>query len=380
MASASAQEPALLTHDNVDGKTDAPAERMQQLLEKITTYRREDYVKNERLVGAHPLFLDATYTPSFEDKSQNQHRQLEKLDVPGYDRIVGILSEYAEESPEWCEWTSETLQEDLSLPITSPPPCRLVQVFMIGVHLSPFVLTCYDDTSKEEEVRQYANQTASALKWRLLEFCHLDFLLLPCIATKNFDLAALKEEIMNMLEDLSECFGGATHLDDDMFHTMKEATTALAGLTSLPCLLDADETAEMRQEVMEREWRGLLSLLIEKLSKQQQQIKDRVSIKTLSLRPSKDGEFKASLAVIEAVKRLSLRNTFSLKSSVFNKKLPRCLHLLNTEMNKRYDVCLHLSTCKDGESPQEVLALNTHDDSKLQRAVSVRCELQLLIR
>ncbi|XP_070183446.1 uncharacterized protein [Littorina saxatilis] len=178
---------------------------------------------------------------------------------------------------------------------------------------------------------------------------------------------------MNMLEDLSECFGGATHLDEDMFHIMKDATTTLAGLTSLPCLLIGGEMDEMRQEVMEREWRGLLSLLIEKLSKQQQQIKDHVSIKTVSLRPSKDGEFKATVAVLEAVKRLSLRNTFSLQSSVFDEKLPHCVDLLNTEMKKRYDVCLHLSTRTNIESLQDVLVVKTHD-SEQQSAVSVRCE------
>ncbi|XP_070203169.1 uncharacterized protein [Littorina saxatilis] len=57
-----------MSYDNDFGKADALTVRLQQCTEKITKYFREDYVKNERLVGAHPspLFLNTTYTHRFE--------------------------------------------------------------------------------------------------------------------------------------------------------------------------------------------------------------------------------------------------------------------------------------------------------------------------
>lgn len=73
---------------------------------------------------------------------------------------------------------------------------------------------------------------------------------------------------------------------------------------------------------MEKDWRNLLSLLIEMFSRRSGK-KDGDSAKPNEIRPRTDAEFKVKVAVIEAVKRIGLRNSAVVTSSVLDKELSK---------------------------------------------------------
>ncbi|XP_070203167.1 uncharacterized protein [Littorina saxatilis] len=301
------------------------------VIKKLDTFKREDYIKDTTLIGADPLRPDYPLVHKDWTTGETHGRQF-CLQFQDEGHISKRLTEYAKDS-ELCVWISETLPEYFDLPVTTKPPKDVVQAFLAGVNLPIILLTVCQDV---EKAREYANETASALKWRVLDFCHLDFLLLPCVVPNNFDLNDLEDEIKKQQQKLSWCHGGPTRLDENTFPTMKAATNALAGSTSVPCLLDDNGPEEMETLVMEEEWRDLMLRRIDELNP------PGGHGHTLRVNLDPVVPFKEKVAEIEAMKRMSVRNLVTVVIPTPDSKLDACIRRLKQEVFDRYGVNLQI--------------------------------------
>ena len=120
------------------------------------------------------------------------------------------------------------------------PPCPLIQIFFIGVDKPLFVLTLHERDEDAPKIKRYAVETVRLLSWCLLDFCRLDFIVLPCTLThdKFQSVSCLKEETEAEMAETELYYRGPDVLDADSFENMKAAATALAGTSIVPCLLE----------------------------------------------------------------------------------------------------------------------------------------------
>ena len=162
--------------------------------------------------------------------------------IPFERELLKKIEHFAGRKPV-CVWMSETLAWDLNLPMTTGPPfpSGLLQAFVICVGRPPLLLTLCDKGDHSAEVETYCSDTAQVLHWRLLDFCHLDFTVLPVSATRQDFLrvtVSLEEEVKAKAAEARRYFKSPRNLTEDTFTVLRDATTALVGATFVPCLLE----------------------------------------------------------------------------------------------------------------------------------------------
>ena len=164
-------------------------------------------------------------------------------------KLLDIFEQFADHKPV-CVWMSETLAWDLNLPMTTGPPFLpgLLQAFVICVGRPPLLLTLWDKGDHSAEAETYCSDTARVLHWSLLDFCHLDFTVLPVSATQDFlrETVSLEEEVKAKVTEARRYFKSPRNLTEDTFTVLRDATTALVGATFVPCLLKDTPRDEVR--------------------------------------------------------------------------------------------------------------------------------------
>lgn len=141
-----------------------------------------------------------------------------------------------------CVWMSDTLTWDLNLPVTTPLPFLpgFLQAFVICVGRPPFLVSLYSKGDDSAKVETYGRDMARILHWSLLDFCHLDFAVLPVHTTLDAfrrGTVELEEDIKAKITVVNKYFKSPLNLNDDTFAGLRAATTALVGATFVPCLL-----------------------------------------------------------------------------------------------------------------------------------------------
>ena len=165
-------------------------------------------------------------------------------------KLLDIFEQFADHKPV-CVWMSKTLAWDLNLPMTTGPPFLpgLLQAFVICVGRPPLLLTLCDKGDHWTEVETYCSDTARVLHWSLLDFCHLDFTVLPVSATRQDfirETVSLEEEVKAKVAKARRYFKSPRNLTEDTFTVLRDATTALVGATFVPCLLKDTPRDEVR--------------------------------------------------------------------------------------------------------------------------------------
>ena len=140
-------------------------------------------------------------------------------------------------------WMSETLASDLNLPMTTGPPFLpdLLQAFVICVGRPPLLLTLWDKGDHSVEVETYCSDTARVLHWSLLDFCYLDFTVLPVSATRQDllrETVSLEKKVKAKVAKAEIYSKSPRNLTEDTFTVLRDATTALVRATFVPCLLE----------------------------------------------------------------------------------------------------------------------------------------------
>lgn len=172
--------------------------------------------------------------------------QLCKSHLREEDAILRILAEYADKKP-WHCWISVTFPADLNLPLRNTLACRIVQVFFVGVGRPVFVLSLHGSEEDASQIERYTVETVRQLSWRLLDFCRVDFIVLPCTLTNaKFSLDNLKKEVCTQQAFAEEYFRGPMVLTSDPFLKIKAAATAQAGASVVPCLLTNPEIKKVK--------------------------------------------------------------------------------------------------------------------------------------
>ena len=143
-------------------------------------------------------------------------------------------------------WKSDALTLHLNIPIRNfPIGCKWIyQVLCLGQDLIPFVLTLYDGASKDErKARIVSRKTANMLTSLLMNFCHTEFLLLPCVLPyrgtfdKDFFASELRTELMAQLHHSRDVYGGPDKLTGNALQSLTKAVTDVIRSSSVPCFL-----------------------------------------------------------------------------------------------------------------------------------------------
>ncbi|KAK7441512.1 hypothetical protein BaRGS_00040572, partial [Batillaria attramentaria] len=312
----------------------------------------EEYSEEADFVGASPFFNTPVFKlhPSKESQTiKEEHLLVNQLQKstdysyfwdPGSEmNLVKILQDYVGDINPAYVWISDSLPVDLNLPMTSHPPRSSVQVFLIAQDLPPIVLTVYDhENTVPKDVELFTVEMARLLTWRLLDFCHDDFLLLACTLTwKNCTTEALHGEVTKQMDYSCRYFGGIKELDDHTLDTLKNATHAVANASYVPALyIENDE--ELWLLLLETEWRDVLSGILEMLLRG-----DTDSFLTYTA----ETEFKVKVAVMEAARRLSFRDEVVICTP--EKKIHECVENMKWQADEEFKVQLKLHPSFDGE-------------------------------
>lgn len=162
------------------------------------------------------------------------------------EKELEILRLFAEESP-WCVWISDSLAHDLNVPVTCPSHFQdFRQIFFIGKNFTPFVLSLFGHDDDRTKVETYTKDFARLLIWSLLDFCHLDFTVLPCCLKRtDFSHELLTKIVTDQKRVIKRYFKSRTSLSGKTFLQLKSATTALVGATFIPCLLQNPDVEQV---------------------------------------------------------------------------------------------------------------------------------------
>ena len=164
--------------------------------------------------------------------------------------LLQIFGHIADHKPV-CVWMSDTLNWDLNLPVTTPLPFLpgFLQAFVICVGRPPFLVSLYSKGDDSDAVEAYGSDTARLLHWSLLDFCHLNFSVLPVNAELDAFLSGtvdLGKEVDAKVQVVKRYIKRPLKLNDDTFAGLRAATTALVGATFVPCLLKDEPRDRVR--------------------------------------------------------------------------------------------------------------------------------------
>jgi hypothetical protein len=148
-----------------------------------------------------------------------------------------VLPDFAKGKP-FFAWWSSTLSKDLNFPSRTQPPRNIVQVFFLGQDCSPFVLSLYSEEENKSDVKRYTTQTVRSLKQSLLNFCHLDIIILNCVLPwESLSVASLEQVVQQRLDATRGLDSAHTSLSFEALQTLKSATDSLSGSTPIPFYL-----------------------------------------------------------------------------------------------------------------------------------------------
>ena len=150
---------------------------------------------------------------------------------------------------------SENLPQHLSLPArTYPKDCWLFQALCLGHDLPPLILTLYLGTSVDKEaersqIEEFSMKCARMLTSSLIDFCHREFILLPCTLKydEQFTVTAFQKEVDSQVDCAREFYGGPAKLRKTAFEEVVTAVSIVARVTRVHSLLyDQNDNGTVR--------------------------------------------------------------------------------------------------------------------------------------
>ncbi|KAK7490622.1 hypothetical protein BaRGS_00018039, partial [Batillaria attramentaria] len=312
---------------------------LQRLVDDLPTYQRENYRRTLTLIGARTVFTTEVYhlsTIGEQDFESNASCQLKKKNIQSFG-LIEELDKWAANRNR-CMWVSDTLSVDLNLPLTTKtalPECQTVQILFLGENRHFFVLTVCDagQTVGEEEtihffqekLREHSLEMAQLLTSALYNFCHCDFVILPCALALSgrFSIEALQKELSEQMKNVRYFYGGPEIVTTDTYQQLKAAVSAVAGVTYFPCFLGQPPGTKAWLLLLDPKWRDLLSLIIEAVVH-----KEAEPCVTFS----PDTEFKVKVAVLEAAARLGFKDRVSIITT--DDKIPLSIQRLMEEADE----------------------------------------------
>jgi hypothetical protein len=161
-------------------------------------------------------------------------------------QILDIVQDLAGGKP--CQiWASHNLAWDLGLPITSSfPSLRLLQAFVLCVGHPPFLVTIFKEGTDPIKFEEYSRNTTRILHWCLLDYCHLNFVLLPiCVPADQFNKEVLEQRLRENSMLVGRFFRKPMNLNEKMCKELTAVTEAMMGATFVPSLLETPEPEDV---------------------------------------------------------------------------------------------------------------------------------------
>ncbi|XP_070200337.1 uncharacterized protein [Littorina saxatilis] len=315
-----------------DGIDDSPMSDLSSMQDLLNSFARlpypDKYQEKANLRGAKALNRKTVFQLEHSDITTSDEApgltiQLKKefLAESVYQNILSDLNSWSQ-ADTGAIWLSDTLHNDLGVPLEQPTPDSVdFQVLFLASGFPAFLLTVFDpervlqdrDIDDEEESRTlieveskeveiFCMHMGKLLTSAMLNFCCCDFILVPCtMRFKDFAPSALTKKLEEEVKATRQYFRGPRVLKEPVYDQLKAAVTAVAGASYVPRLLENNGSSEVVQDtmiLMDCDWRGVVSLLIEKLTRVESQEKpEHVTYP--------DGSWlKMATAVMEAARRL----------------------------------------------------------------------------
>lgn len=170
-------------------------------------------------------------------------------------------------SPKGSAWISHSLPADLGIPLVQPFPESLkLQIFFLAPKRPAFFLSIYsakyirerlkstkisekDKVVKEEKecVQDFTTKMSRLMSSLLLNYCHSDFILLPCILSEEeMNVPNLQKQIDEQIQKAKRYYGGPLNLTSRTYAKLKVATTAVVSSTHVAGFLDDKSSKEVR--------------------------------------------------------------------------------------------------------------------------------------
>lgn len=194
-------------------------------------------------------------------------------------------------------WISDTFPVDMNLPLTTINPYRIVQAYVLAENCPTFLLSLYGKNTTAADAEAFTVEVASLLTWRLLDHCHVDFLILACtLPWEEFSLASLQKKVLEEKDRSRHFYDGPIQVTGKTFDRLREAAIAVSQTTDNISLYPKPEDKETTLlYLMDKDWFGIVSMMIEDIVHGDYSCQWNYTPET---------EFKAKSALLEAVRRL----------------------------------------------------------------------------
>ena len=174
---------------------------------------------------------------------------LPKVESLGAKKIEDVMKDLFA-TVRYSMWMSCMLPTDMNLPVVSHPPLQTLQTFVIGDGFPPLLLTVYTGKKIPDGLESYVRETARMLHWSLLNFCCIDFVVVPCtLPTHKVTVQSLREEIDRQTRETTRVFHSPVCLEDDTFLKLQKATIALVRSTFVHSLVVEKDEGKVRLQV-----------------------------------------------------------------------------------------------------------------------------------
>ncbi|XP_070184672.1 uncharacterized protein [Littorina saxatilis] len=310
-----------------------------------------ELLKNEALVGVDPSFQYGKYYYRGEDQgphttvsnTENLHivteNQLHKNFIPFKKNILTVFDHFAGGKPA-CVWLSETLPWDIGLPMTTRPPTDppILQAFILCEGRPPVLLSLCGQGKDVDSVKDYTKETARLTHWSLLDYCHLNFSVLPCsMKLDDFEHEQSLENTGEILQRNVQDVKAAVEfnmerslaLDGEMLCQLRAATRALTGATFLRSYLMQSKGKSVF--LMGKKQRDAVSLAIEEFHETGQYQATYPSDKAVS---------DEAIVALEVAKRISF--TERVHVACPTEQVNSCLQHIKQHTEDQVDIPLQL--------------------------------------
>ncbi|XP_070185016.1 uncharacterized protein [Littorina saxatilis] len=228
---------------------------MQDILDRLTEYEQETQCRTlVKLRRARTIFNRKVFKQTADEIVFHLEPSSE---------VHEVLKKWANGKP-FFAWISERLPLHLNLPVrTYPEDCYILQALVLGEGLPPALLTLYAKDSGDEnpaktkeeltlEMREFCMRCARMLTLSLLNFCHREFLLLPCTVRldEGFTAETLQQEIDGQLGDARVYYGGPEELGKVTCDELVRAVTIAATTTNVPCFLCVETDEKKARDLL----------------------------------------------------------------------------------------------------------------------------------
>lgn len=399
-------------HEGRKGARLDETEPLQDAIDKLSQYERKDFSERMVLVGASPFCKVPIFQrkPSTADtKGEQIVNRLKKQELTEKEEktVFPVLKQWCQKQP-LSVWMSRSLPVDMNLPVTSRCSLpRTLQALVLCVGRPAIMLSLYTplDTNSEyetastskmrrfeitkeldpdkfsvqdteaissrsasslpktrtpalefEELRMFTFDTSRRLTAHLLDFCHCDFVLLPCVLEyESFTVEKLQAAVDRQSSASRVWFGAPMELTASDYDSMTMAAEAIVSVSYVPCLLEEAPKDHKVKDYpwllrLDNPWRDLLTLLIE-----------RVGGCDLQLTFAEATEFKVKVSLLEAARRLSFRERVVLIT--MDKRIISCEEALKTYTGKEHSPQMKLRIVEKEPPVTDPDALRIYMDS-----------------